>query len=450
MRMPAAPPDVSLLIPKVVSEKLTAFASQMRPTDQKHRYLHWDELMHRDPPEGLTHEEWWAAMKLSRGTQSQPVPLLSKAGRAFAFCETAEVRRSLHVIDSDARASVRVDRPVTTQGAGDYYIVRSLVEEPYSSSVLEGAATTRKIAKEMIEGLRQPRNVSERMVLNNYHAMRLTRQLKDQPLTPEMILDIHTALTVDTLESPGQVGRLRTDADKVVVEDQSTGEVLHVPPAASELNARLQRLCAFANQPAESEPFVHPIVRAIVLHFMIGYDHPFVDGNGRTARALFYWSALRSGYWLLEFASISKAIRSAPARYGAAYLHTETDAGDLTYFLIHQLEMILRSLKALNEYLARKTKELRDLETLVRNADNRHRFNDRQIRLLEEAIRKPGTSFTIEDHRKRAHVSYLTARSDLESLHKMKLLGKRQSGTRSIYTSSEKILSKLGLDKSAA
>ena len=42
---------------------------------------------------------------------------------------------------------------------------------------------------------------------------------------------------------------------------------------------------AFAN--AQSSPFVHPVVKAMALHFAIGFIHPFVDGNGRTARALF-------------------------------------------------------------------------------------------------------------------------------------------------------------------
>jgi hypothetical protein len=75
---------------------------------------------------------------------------------------------------------------------------------------------------------------------------------------------------------------------------------------------------------------VHPVLRAILLHFMIGYDHPFADGNGRTARALFYWSMARSGYWLMEYTSISHILRKAPARYMRAYLHTETDKNDTT------------------------------------------------------------------------------------------------------------------------
>jgi Fic family protein len=53
------------------------------------------------------------------------------------------------------------------------------------------------------------------------------------------------------------------------------------------------------------DKFIHPVVRAIILHFMIGCGHLFVDGNGRTARALFYWSVLHQKYRLMEFISIS-------------------------------------------------------------------------------------------------------------------------------------------------
>ena len=68
-----------------------------------------------------------------------------------------------------------------------------------------------------------------------------------------------------------------------------------------------------------------PVLRATLpaIHFMVGYDHYFEDGNGRTARAFFYWSMLRQGYWLAEFLSISRVLRAAPARYARSFLLTE-------------------------------------------------------------------------------------------------------------------------------
>jgi len=202
------------------------------------------------------------------------------------------------------------------------------------------------------------------MIFNNFAAMEHIRSLRDQPITPERILELHRMLTADTLDDSVDAGRLR-QSDDVKVVDNRTGTVLHDPPHWAELPLRLERLCAFANADEGSAPFVHPVVRAILLHFMIGYDHPFADGNGRTARALFYWAMARSGYWLMEFLSISQFLRQAPAQYVTAYLHTETDGGDTTYFILHQLGTIRKSIEALYVYLARKTNEQKDAQRLL-------------------------------------------------------------------------------------
>jgi Fic family protein len=92
---------------------------------------------------------------------------------------------------------------------------------------------------------------------------------------------------------------------------------------------------------------------------MLGYEHPFVDGNGRTARAVFYWSMKHHSYWLAEYISLSKEIKAAPVRYGQAYRLTETDDGDLTYFIVNQLEMITRAIKTFQSNLAKKWKKRR-------------------------------------------------------------------------------------------
>ena len=87
----------------------------------------------------------------------------------------------------------------------------------------------------------------------------------------------------------------------------------------------------------------HHHIRAIILHFWLAYGHPFVDGNGRTARALFYWAMLHEGYWLFEFISISNILRKAPAQYGLSFLYSETDDNDLTYFIVAQTKVIRRA-----------------------------------------------------------------------------------------------------------
>lgn len=213
------------------------------------------------------------------------------------------------------------------------------------------------------------------------------------------------------------------------IRDAQHSRVLHTPPEADSLPERLERLCEFANGSADDEPFVHPVVHAILVHFLLGYDHPFLDGNGRTARALFYWSVARQGYWLMEYVSISRLLRQAPAQYGRAFLYTETDGNDATYFLLHQLAAIERAIQALHDYLARKTAQQRSAENLLRHSPLLvDRLNHRHVALLSHALKHPGHGYTVESHRRSHRVSYQTARNDLLTLSALGLLEQRKRG----------------------
>jgi len=404
------------------------------PVDAQGRYLSWDEVRRRTPPGGLSAEEWWAGMRTSRRAASIVLPLLDKAGNAFEVCEPEPVRRLLHWLDLRAGGSIGAPSLVTTEENRKRYLISSLIEEAFSSSVLEGAATTRRAAKEMIREGRKPRSRDETMVLNNYRAMDFVRRLRGDDLSVPAILELHEIVTRDTLDNPAKAGRLRDDEDDVRIVDDRDGTVLHVPPAASELRDRLERLCDFANADAGSTPFLHPIVRAVQIHFMIGYDHPFVDGNGRTARALFYWSMARSGYWLAEYLSISRVIKKHPTRYGMAYLNAETDGGDTTYFVIDQLDVIAEALADLYAYLDEKSRESQGIDALLQRSEYRDSFNHRQARLLQYGVTHPGARFTIKEHAAYHGVSYLTARSDLDALAAAGLLDKRRVGRTNVFT----------------
>jgi len=247
------------------------------------------------------------------------------------------------------------------------------MEEAIASSQIEGAATTRKVAKEMLRTGRRPRDISETMILNNYRAIMRIGELRDEPLTPEAVLELHRILTDGTLDDPSAAGRLqRPDEERVTVVDPADDTVLHVPPPAEQLPSRLARLCRFANGEPE-EPFVHPVVRAIVVHLWLAYDHPFEDGNGRTARALFYWVMAAQGYWLTEYLSISRLLYTARSRYRRSFLLTENDDLDATYFLSFQLGIIVRAIDEMHAHLRAKMDELRQTEELLRRSDLNHR-----------------------------------------------------------------------------
>lgn len=398
-------------------------------------YEHWDHLRHLTPPDGLTPEAWWAAIKLSRIALERELPLRDKSGHAFTVSITGNMQRKLHYLDREAAGAIQSSGMVDDDSTRKRYLMRSLIEEAMTSSQLEGASTTRQVAKEMLSTGRPPRDRSEQMIFNSYAMMQSLRSLQDRPLSIDAILKIHRQLMREALDDPSQAGRLRTAEDNVVVQDRGDPTItLHVPPPASELQARLQALCDFANAADEGE-FLHPIVRAIAIHFQIGYDHPFCDGNGRTARALFYWSMLRSGYWLTEYISISSVLKKAPGQYVRAYLHTESDGTDMSYFVAHQLEVIISAVEGLRGYLARKTRERNQAEALLRPGSTLGAaLNHRQRNLLLHAIRNPGSVYEIAGHQAAHRVTYPTARADLLSLAKLNLLVQEKRGKAFIFT----------------
>ena len=422
-----SPPSFETLLRKLeTSEWRLAVLPLLEHARREKRYLHWDDVRHRPAPEGATQEQWWFALKMAR--QTQELPLRDGHGQPFGFCQPPLLLEALHRIDLKAGGRVGGAEVVINHQMRDRYLISSLQEEAITSSQLEGAATTRDVAKNLIRSGRPPRDRGEQMILNNFQTMSWLQDLKTTALTPELVLSLHRRITQDALDTEDAAGRLRRSDEDVVVENMY-GEVAHVPPPAKQLKQRLADLCAFANGDTPAA-FIHPVIRAITLHFWLAYDHPFVDGNGRTARALFYWAMLRHDYWLFSFISISTILRKARGQYDRGFKATETDDNDLTYFLLAQLKVIGQALDLLESTIKRKNQEMKSFEQQLADSDL---FNHRQLALLLHGIKHPGFRYSIRSHKTSHKVSYQTARTDLLTLANQGLLEQRKRGRQFLF-----------------
>jgi len=446
MKMPLRPPAYPSLLTELFAqpdgaERFVELMRQIGPAPGG-KYRHWDTFRHSPPLEGYTSKEQWLAVKIARSSLYRPIPLVDAAGHRFQYAIPTPALEMLHRIDRTAGGTIQGSDQVTNPSTRDTYLFKSIVEEAITSSQLEGASTTRKAAKAMIQEGRAPRDRGERMVLNNYQGMLYVREFTQRPLTPELVIELQRRLTEETLDDPEAAGRLRTNADDIVIEDE-TGARLHTPPPAEQLADRLQTMCDFANGVTDTD-FMPPAVRAIILHFWLGYDHPFVDGNGRTARALFYWAMARNGYWLCEYVSISRILKKARGQYARSFLYTETDDNDLTYFLLYQMRVLLRAIDDLHEFLIRKASELRETDELVRGASLANSaLNPRQLTLIHHALEHPMSRYTVESHRISHGTSYETARSDLLGLAALGLLDKKKTGKAYLFTPAADLRSSL-------
>ncbi|MDA8362066.1 MAG: Fic family protein [Gammaproteobacteria bacterium] len=433
MKIPTPPPNVADLMARAGPLRLLELIQSGIGPTPKGDYLHWDKLRHLQAPPGYSVEEWWLAAKLARMALYRALPFTDKAGHPFRHTLPDLVLELLHRIDRAASSELRATEQIANRQTRDTYIIRSLMEEAITSSQLEGASTTHRIARDMLREGRKPRTPGEQMIANNYRGMQFIRQYQREGMTPGIIMELHRILVADTHEDGAAAGRLRRESDDIHVVDNRDGTILHTPPDARTLPERLDRLCRFAND-GSPEPFLHPVIRAIILHFLFAYDHPFVDGNGRTARALFYWSMLRQGYWLAEYISISRILRAAPAEYARAYLYTETDDGDISYFVVHQLRVMLQALDDLHAHLARHAREVHEIEDVLRDSPLlRDRLNHRQITLLGHALRHPHAAYHIAGHRQSHNITYETARTDLLELAALNLLRKDRVGRAFVF-----------------
>ncbi len=442
MKIPQTPPDwrkLSLQLQKLGGSQLDFFLEH-RPTHHG-EYIHWDKLRRLTPPKGFTSEQWWLSIKLARRRPRKQISSFRcTKNNPFCFLQPDPIPELLHHIDQDAGGRIEMpEEGLASPQTRNRYLLHSLTEEAITSSQLEGATTTRKVAKEMLRENRTPRDKSEQMILNNYRTMQFIRDCADKPLSQDLIFEMHRTVTENTLEDPEDAGRFR-QSDNIRVYENISNEVVHTPPSQKNLSARMIALCDFANSKTPNY-FIHPVVRAIILHFWMAYDHPFVDGNGRCARALFYWSMLQQKYWLCEFISISQIIKKAPSKYGRAFLYTETDENDLTYFISYHLDVIRKAIDELHKYIAKKTRSTQLTESLLRQSSIK--LNHRQISLLSHALRNPDAVYTIRAYQNTHDIVYETARADLQNLEDKALLIRRRTGRTFSYLPAEHIDKKL-------
>jgi Fic family protein len=232
-----------------------------------------------------------------------------------------------------------------------------------------------------------------------------------QPLTPALLSNLHRRLTADTLARPELAGHLRYPDDPRR-DETLAGRLLREPPPAEGLPERVRAMLALANGRAPDK-FLHPLLRALALHFWIIYDQPFAEGNSRLARAVFFWSVLHAGYEIFDFLAPSCALRDAPAQYLRAFHQVETDDNDLTYFAAHIFDAIAHAQRHGRAEIRRHITEMREAENLTRGEDW---LNPRQRAVVAQSLKHSGARHILQEHARDHRLARQTARNDFTPL----------------------------------
>lgn len=397
-----------------------AFKDFIRKSEEK--YYYWDDLKYKKDLPFESQLENWTLLKTYRTSKYEKIKFGSYT---FNYYISEFISKNLHDFDLQLMGELQ-QNPIMPADSLTF-LKNSLLEEAVASSQVEGAATTTEIARDMLKSGRNPRNESEQMIFNNLRAIDFISEFVDTNIDFKLIIELHQIMTAHT-EAEKYSGDFR-DGD-VYVTDHIDGEIAHIPPDWKEVKPLMGALCAFIN---DEDKFLHPIIKASIIHFMIGYIHPFKDGNGRTARALFYWYLLKKGYNLVRNISISRVILESRTQYDKAFLKTEYDENDLNYFISYSIKNIRIAFEKLIQYRDKKLEERKKANLIAYELLSKG-LNKRQADLIGYLYLKDQNIVILQTYAEKHQIVRQTASKDIHELIKIGLLTEDKSSKPFKYT----------------
>ncbi|MCJ0088022.1 Fic family protein [Clostridioides difficile] len=315
-----------------------------------------------------------------------------------------------------------------------------LALESYYSSVIEGAFSTRKIAKSIIRGKMKPSNKSEYMIYNNHRALEYGLDNLDELYSHKFIYDLHHILGENCLDSEEYEYR----TEKVYVCD-SKGEIIHTGLEPLKIYDFISKLIDFMENSKVSN-----LIKSAIIHFYFVYVHPFSDGNGRTSRALSYLYLIDKGYDTFKDFSISYMISKNRTKYYKAILDVENKGNNLTVFIEFMLKSIIQSINEMRNMHDRKS-----LESILKEElfENDITLSATEEYILKYICNKDNYSMTLENYIKKNKSRYLKAGiKEIElvdqlmevfnNLEEIEILSKEKN----IYKVNDKYLKMLDID----
>lgn len=397
--------------------------------DKKGRYLHWNDICNRtnDDKKALG---YWSLIKMARNGASQSMfGLQGVFQKPSSYCPLPSIQKTCSIIDRTC-TEVAIKALISNSDMDESVFSNFIDDESIASSQLEGAATTRKVAIEILREGRPPKNESDKMILGNNRLMNMAWESRHDAMTKELFLLFHETASQGVNDFSYKPGELRKD-NSVVVADME-GNTIHQPPPVSELDESIAAFIGWININHEDDispkQYIHPVVKACIIHFCVGYLHPFNDGNGRVARALSYWYLFRQGYDAFRYISISKFLKEAPIQYAEAYMKTERDGLDLTYFVEYQCRILER---AINETISKVTDAVNQARQfnlwLIRTGSSRKLTTIQQY-IIQSVIVEPGRTLTVKQLEENAGISASASRKNLEQMTEAGMLNRSGGG----------------------
>ena len=383
------------------------------------KYVAPEKLKHLISTYGYKRSDWnkFLGKQILSLRKINSFPLFMESiDKKFWYFQTDEILKNVTAIEKKGEELFRIVR--SNMSFTKAFARDAQYEEAIMSAIYEGANTTRSEAKKFISNRESPASKAHKMVLNNFKANEWIKDNKSIPLTKEVVLRIHEIITIGTLEKEDEpyCGKFRDD--EVVVGNASIHKGIDEGLINDAIDEAIQLI-------TNNQRYLHPLLKGIILHYLIAYIHPFFDGNGRTARALFYFKCLKHGLDWVNFLSISSALKEPGKGYENSFKLVKENDWDLTYFIIYSLKSLSRALDIVEE----KVNKLCSIPNLKDSLS----LDDTQITLLQRLYLHTERIIDVKEHAANIGKSDESARLELKDLVAKDLLFEQKFKKKSYF-----------------
>ena len=299
----------------------------------------------------------------------------------------------------------------------------ALIRATHASTSIEGNPLTLEEVNRLAHGKEVTAARKTKQEVLNYLGVleNIDKYQKDDRITEKSILKLHKDITKDTLENPFYEGKYRDI--QVYVGDRITDEVIFMPPPPEKVPNLMKEFVSWLNSNDFFE--LHPVLIAGISHYEFVRIHPFVDGNGRTARALATLILYLREFDIKRFFALDDYYDSDRTAYYTALKSVDQKTFDLTNWLEYFTDGVLISISRVKEKVLRLSIERKKKEKMGQIA-----LTERQMKILEY-IQRNGR-MTSGEIQKMFKISRQAAHKEIKKLISIDVIEAKGSG-KAIY-----------------
>ncbi len=300
----------------------------------------------------------------------------------------------------------------------------ALLRSAHSSTAIEGNPLTIEEVSALAAGREVMVARKDRQEVLNYIVAldKVPEFASMAPFKSKNLLATHKQVTAKTLEKPAYEGAFRKI--HVFVGNAATGRVVFMPPQAKEVPKLVEAFLVWLNSPKANE--IDPVIEAGIAHYELVRIHPFVDGNGRTARVIATIILYQRGFDVKRFFALDDYYDNDRPSYYAALKAVDQKSLDLTGWLEYFTDGVAVSLKAVKEKVIGLSRDIKFLKDKGQVA-----LTERQMRIVEQIVENG--QVTNRDVRAMFGLSDEGSRKELSKLVKLGVLKSKGKGRSAHY-----------------